>query len=150
MWEKWLFFPIFLRYYSHKPFLIRESTACDFLYWNAFECPFAQFHWKECLPFTICVQAGPSPLPGLGGNETSPNPCSSIERDSSWVQAPRGLCPQRCSVKCSVTCWSPTQTVCMLRCLGCVNTRQELSAGPALLSPQSKRFSAAKRSFAQA
>lgn len=66
------------------------------------------------------------------------------------AQAPRGLCSQRCSVKSSVTCWSPPETVRMLRCISCVSPRQELSAGPALLSPQSKKFSAEKGLFTQA
>lgn len=66
------------------------------------------------------------------------------------AQTPRGLCSQRCSVKSSVTCWSPPETVRMLRCISCVSPRQELSAGPALLSPQSKKFSAEKGLFTQA
>lgn len=110
---------------------------------------------NACLSQAVCKQVLPHFAPRgkvipAGGEEASPNPCSSVDRDSSWAQAPKRLCLQRCSVKSSVTCWSPTQTVRVLGHISCVNTRLQLSAGPAPLSPQSYRFSAGKRLFTQA
>lgn len=55
--------------------------------------------------YRLCKWVLPTASPG--GDETSPNPCTSIDKDCSQAQAPRGLCPQRCSVKSSITCWSP-------------------------------------------
>lgn len=149
MWEKWSFFPIFLRDYSHKHFLIRESPTCDFTHWNAFEClcavSLAQFHWKECLlcaswRFPTAWPGAMKPLQTLAALQTEIPPASS----------PRGLCPERCSVKSGVTCRSPTASVWELRHIGCANAGLEPPAGPALLSPQSKGFPAAKGSFTQA
>lgn len=94
MWEKWSFFPIFLRDYSHQHFLIRESTTCDFAHWNAFECLSAQFHLHS---FTgrnaCCVQAGASPLPDPGEWNLS-RPWQLYRQRFLLPQAPE-VCAQR-------------------------------------------------------